>query len=154
MDASQSSTLSDTSHDTPSTGPPAGAIAGGVIGGLVVLGLIALFFFLLGKRRQNRDIPLLEYKQYDYGEVAGGTAPWNQSVDGTESNGFLSATSASLISETRGKAYAGQVHAEANPTMSSGNSQSQLHANNGPEDEDEMTSQSWTMAPPAYDQVV
>ena len=160
MDISHSNTTSDTSRDTPITSTPTAAIAGGVVGALVVLGLVALFFFLLGRRRHRRDASLFEHEHEqkdnsnteDIEGIASSTSP---TVEESGLNPFASSTSVGLVPERRRKGHVEQAPPEAiSPITSGGDTQSPLQASSALDEDGAMSSHTWFMGPPAYDQVV
>ena len=147
MDISHSNTTSDTSHDTLSTSPPTAAIAGGVIGALVGLGLVSLFFFLLGRKRRSRgrDTSLIEqeHKNSNIEDIVGLAPSASPTIEEGGLNPFVSSTSVGRAPERRGKRHVEQAPLEViSPITSGGDTQSA------------MSSHSWVMSPPAYDQVV
>lgn len=143
-----------------STGSPTGAIAGGVVGAVALLGLVALFFFLLGRRNRKVVSSTSSYTNDKRAGVKGvdstnGAASTERITNDTELNDLAPAnlaTSAPLRTEKSRREPGAAVRATISSISSNGNLPSSLPTNIP--DEVDIASQTWITSPPAYDQLV
>ncbi|KIM33308.1 hypothetical protein M408DRAFT_152610 [Serendipita vermifera MAFF 305830] len=142
------------------TGPPTGAIAGGVIGAVSLLGLVALFFFLLGRRNRRGASSMSGYasdKRAGLGGIGNtnGTASTERITNDTELHDLTPTGLTTFVPLRTEKGWRGQgaaIGAPNSPIGSDMNSHSDLPTNTP--DEEDTSSQTWITGPPAYDQLM